>query len=447
MNTMFDWSGIFSTARIITVDDSIVRQKVTCHSSKSIGDYRSPFERDYGRVVYSSLFRRLAGKTQILPETGIDHVRNRLTHSIEVSNIAGSILREVDRILVAKRGLRLHRLDDAYWVVRTAGLAHDIGNPPYGHAGEKAIREWGERYFKKHPEFRMVAADFVHFDGNAQSFRLLSRNDLGVSDDVCLTATSLAAIVKYPYSVGDRRARGGKFNAFKTEVDILDAVMSQMNLGDTNGYFRRHPLSFVLEAADDTSYNLSDLEDAVYMGIITQEVKNGLFQELLQRNSKPRKISMSRSAMQSAVATVLIKGYAQAFVNSMEDVFTNRLFDGHALEAALPKNIREWLSEVDAIREQIVSDLSVKGAEESGARLIKKMLDEMAKIVSYVGQGEDSKPEKRVLTLVKQTFGEEFFRVNRDRPKEWWLHAILDYVSGMTDAYLQKLGRSGASRG
>lgn len=194
-------------------------------------------------------------------------------------------------------------------------------------------------------------------------------------------------------------------------------------------------------------YNLSDLEDAVYMGIITQEVKNGLFQELLQRNSKPRKISMSRSAMQSAVATVLIKGYAQAFVNSMEDVFTNRLFDGHALEAALPKNIREWLSEVDAIREQIVSDLSVKGAEESGARLIKKMLDEMAKIVSYVGQGEDSKPEKRVLTLVKQTFGEEFFRVNRDRPKEWWLHAILDYVSGMTDAYLQKLGRSGASRG
>lgn len=436
---MFDWDEIFSAARIETVDDSIVSQKVTCHSLKTVGDCRSPFERDYDRVIYSSLFRRLAGKTQILPDAKIDHVRNRLTHSIEVSDIAGSILREVGHLLQERNGLRLRRMEDAYWVVRTAGLAHDIGNPPYGHAGEQAIRSWGKRYFEKHPELMTVALDFMRFDGNAQGFRLLSRNDLGVSDGISLTATSLAAIVKYPYSVCDSRAKNGKFNAFKTEVDVLDAIMAEVNLNEPNGYFRRHPLSFILEAADDVAYLLSDLEDAVYMEIITQDEKNALFRELLMRSSFPRKISTSKSAMQSAVATILVKGYAKAFYNSMGQIFTDRLFDGYALELALPKNIREWMMDVGVIRKRIINSSYVKEAEERGEKLIITMLDKMVKIVPYVGVNGRGTPKTQTAALISKTFGTEFFNTNRMQPKEWWLHAILDYVSGMTDAYLQEL--------
>lgn len=436
---MFDWDEFFSAARIETVDDSIVKQKVTCHSLKTAGDCRSPFERDYGRVIYSSLFRRLAGKTQALPDTKIDHVRNRLTHSIEVSDIAGSILREVGYLLLERNGLKLCRMEDAYWVVRTAGLAHDIGNPPYGHAGERAIRTWGTCYFERHPELMTVASDFMRFDGNAQSFRLLSRNDLGVSDGISLTATSLAAIVKYPYSVSDQRAMSGKFNAFKTEADILDAIMSEVKLNEPNGYFRRHPLSFILEAADDMAYVLSDLEDAVYMEIISQDEKNVLFQELLMRNSKQRKISMSKSAMQSAVATILVKGYAKAFYNSIERIFTDRLFDGHALELALPKNVREWMTDVGRIRKRIINSEYVKVAEKRGEKLIVTMLDRMVGIMPYVGMNGRGKPKVQVATLIRKTFGNEFFNANKTQSAEWWLHAILDYVSGMTDAYLQEL--------
>lgn len=433
------WTRLFVRDRITSASDGPISQNVFARPLRdSLSRGRSDFERDYCRIVYASQFRRLANKTQVLPDSGIDHVRNRLTHSIEVSTVASSIFREYERRLEKHRGLKIAQASDAHWVLRTAGLAHDLGNPPYGHAGEKAIRKWAVNFFASHQQYRVLARDFKFFDGNAQSFRLLSRDDLGFCDGIVLTLTSLAAIVKYPYSVCDKRAEGGKFNAFKTENDILDLVMDRHGLKCEGDYYRRHPLSFFLEAADDVSYILSDMEDAVYAGIITDEEKNRLFTELAYPEIKGRTLSTSRQAIQSAVASILVNGYARAFYDSQRDIFTNRFFSGHDLENALPKEIRDWLPEVKALRDKIIEDGHVRDAETHGAKMISHVLDVLVRVLPFVGPGSKT-PTTRIRQIIENSFGLGFFEKNKRKQDIWWLHVILDYVSGMTDGFLETL--------
>lgn len=435
------WAKLFVSDRITSATDGPVQQKVFARPLRDASSRgRSDFERDYCRVAYASQFRRLAGKTQVLPETKIDHVRNRLTHSIEVSTVASSIFREYESRIEKRRGLKISQSSDAHWVLRTAGLAHDLGNPPYGHAGEQAIRSWANVFFASNPQYRVLSRDFKLFDGNAQSFRLLSRDDLGFCDGIGLTLTSLAAIVKYPYSVCDRRADKSKFNAFKTENDILDLVMSRHGLKCSADYYRRHPLSFFLEAADDVAYILSDIEDAVYAGIISDEEKNKLFAELAKPEEKSRRLDVSRQAIQSAVASILINGYAKAFYDSQDEIFSNRQFSGHDLEDALPKGVRDWLPEVKALRGKIIAGNDIKHAESHGSEMISCVLDAMVKILPYVGHANKTLSIK-VRRIVTSSFGLEFFEKNRLKPDIWWLHVILDYVSGMTDGFLEALSR------
>lgn len=436
---MNSWNKLFISDRITSVSDGIVKQEVSAmplRGSSSTG--RTDFERDYCRVAYSSQFRRLAGKTQILPETKIDHVRNRLTHSVEVSTIASSIFREYETRLERKQGVKIPQSSDAHWVLRTAGLAHDLGNPPYGHAGENAIREWARGFFGRHPQYSILERDFELFDGNAQSFRLLSRDDLGFCSGISLTLTSLAAIVKYPYSVSDKRSNVGKFNAFRTENDVLDLVMSRHDLKCPNGYYRRHPLSFFLEAADDIAYILSDIEDAVYAGIITDEAKAKLYAELTKPEAAGRRVEAGRQVIQSAVASVLINGYAKAFYDSQNEIFTNRHFTEHELEDALPKGVRDWLPGVKSLRKRIIVANDVKNAETRGAQMISQILNALVEILPYVG-GSEKSVDFETLRIIDRSFGCEFFERNKHRADIWWLRMILDYVSGMTDKFLDDI--------
>lgn len=435
---MINWSKLFIPDRIASVSEDPVVQRVYAKQlSKSRSRGRSDFERDYCRVAYASQFRRLAGKTQILPASEIDHVRNRLTHSIEVSTIASSIFREYERRLERDCNQKILQSSDAHWVLRTAGLAHDLGNPPYGHAGEQAIRTWAKDFFTTNPQYSVIERDFILFDGNAQSFRLLSRDDFGFCDGIGLTLTSLATIVKYPYSVNDKRADNGKFNAFKTENDVLDTVMSRHGLKSHDGYYRRHPLSFFLEAADDIAYILSDLEDAVYAGIITDEQKDRLFAELAQPGLTNKSLYTTSRGIQSAVAEILINGYAKAFYESQEEIASNRLFTGHDLEAALPRMVRDWLPGVKSLRGRIIANVDVQEDERRGAIIISNVLDALVKILQYVGTSSIS-PSIDAICMIRNTIGYEFFENNKTKPAVWWLHIILDYVSGMTDAFLLK---------
>ena len=231
------------------------------------GTGRMELERDYDRILFATPTRRLADKTQVFPMEENDSVRTRLTHSHEVSNLARSIgvriaFEHADRVfgpnheqLSVKRNIPS--------LLAAVGLAHDLGNPPFGHQGEIAMQQWFSDFKSKNGNDE-TALDFLKFDGNAQTFRLLTQ--LQVLNDrfgLNLTVATLAALIKYPsvYGTGDK---GGfkKFGIFKSEEYIVKEVWE--NTGLSAGI--RHPLAYIMEACDDIAYSVIDAEDTVKKG-------------------------------------------------------------------------------------------------------------------------------------------------------------------------------------
>jgi dGTPase len=252
---MLEWSKLLNH----------VRRKELHGSKESMGTGvgRTEFERDYDRIVLATPTRRLADKTQVFPMEAHDSVRTRLTHSYEVSNLARSIgvrlafdypervFGEAHEQLLVKRNIPS--------LLAAVGLAHDLGNPPFGHQGEVAIQQWFTEVIKKEAE-----VDFLEFDGNAQTFRLLTR--LQVLNDqfgLNLALGTLAALLKYP-SVYGSSSKGGfkKFGIFRSEAHIVEEIWTQTGL--VAGI--RHPLAYVMEACDDIAYSIIDAEDTIKKG-------------------------------------------------------------------------------------------------------------------------------------------------------------------------------------
>ncbi|MEM7314896.1 MAG: dGTP triphosphohydrolase, partial [Planctomycetota bacterium] len=233
-------------------------------------DFRSAFEADYDRVSFSTAFRRLARKTQVHPLAQNDQVHNRLTHSIEVAAV-GRTLSRMLADLMRRRGEPIidapTTCDDLAWIMQAACLVHDIGNPPFGHAGEFAIREWvAEHADVVFPQSQSVSqgtqTDLRIFEGNAQGFRLAARTD-NQQGYMRLTYATLGSMVKYPWvSTSPQAEEQGKFNCFSTEQSIFQGIWEQLGLIRDDGSYARHPLSFLSEAADDICYRIVDLEDA-----------------------------------------------------------------------------------------------------------------------------------------------------------------------------------------
>lgn len=226
---------------------------------------RTEIERDYDRILFAAPTRRLADKTQVFPMEENDSVRNRLTHSHEVSNLARSIGVRLafdcpDRVFGPNHEqLGVKRNVPA--LLAAVGLAHDLGNPPFGHQGEAAIRQWFIEKFKNNEE---IEYDFLEFDGNAQTFRLLTRLQL-LNDryGLNLTVATLAALIKYPSIYGSGGKKGfKKFGIFKSEAEIIETVWQHTGLGAGI----RHPLAYIMEACDDIAYSIIDAEDTVKKG-------------------------------------------------------------------------------------------------------------------------------------------------------------------------------------
>ena len=245
------------------------------HYDDKKGGVRSEFERDYDRMVFSSPFRRLQNKTQVFPLPGSIFVHNRLTHSLEVSCVGRSLANEIALRLIQKYNDepwrdKLLRMGE---IVAAACLAHDLGNPPFGHSGEKTIgayfsegkgRELRERFTDSQ------WADLVHFEGNANSFRTLVHQFNGRRPGgFAMTYSTLASIVKYPYSsvcAGDK----GKFGFFTTEKSEFAKIAERLGLiklGEER--YARHPLVYLVEAADDICYQVMDIEDGHKLRIIS----------------------------------------------------------------------------------------------------------------------------------------------------------------------------------
>ncbi len=251
--------------------DRIVTQKRFHQGRRSSLDERSEFERDYDRIVYASPFRRLQDKAQVFPLEHNDFIRTRLTHSLEVSTLGRSLGRHVGNRLARARGAPVSG-DDLGTIVATTCLAHDIGNPPFGHFGEDAIRRWfSERTDLLEPLSPEQRADFVHFDGNAQGLRILMFvHSLGSRTGLNLTLTTLASFMKYTvpaHQLDPGRKFRRKPGFFQSEAAQVERIHEELGLEG-----RRHPLAFLMEAADDIAYSVADIEDGLKKRVLRHEV-------------------------------------------------------------------------------------------------------------------------------------------------------------------------------
>ena len=247
--------------------------------SESVSQLRRPdrteFESDIDRIVFSSSFRRLGRKTQVHPLAANDHVHTRLTHSLEVSRVGSALGKALANQLRRSHDKYAHSLpaeitpDDIGNIVQAACLAHDLGNPPFGHAGEEAIIHWFDQNRDALPN--VMQEDFRHdvnsLEGNAQGFRIITQLENHLfTGGLRLTYATLGAFQKYPWT---SRKREKKFGAYISEEPILDRVFAELGLERRGVHgWCRHPLAHLVEAADDICYAIIDIEDAVELGII-----------------------------------------------------------------------------------------------------------------------------------------------------------------------------------
>src|SRR5258706_7011627 len=309
---MMNWDQLLSAHRFSKTEDGRPAEPPTTDP------FRSPFEADYDRVVYSTPFRRLARKTQVHPLALNDHVHTRLTHSLEVASVGRSLARRLAKFL-EQRNEMPETIDghDLAWIAQSACLAHDIGNPPFGHAGEFAVREWVDDHqdivFGDQIGAENVALrnDFLIFEGNAQGFRLAARGDNPETGYMRLTFATLGAMIKYPWDSSDVRAvNKRKFNVYSTELEHFHLLVEEMSMRSASGTPARHPLSFLTEAADDICYRILDLEDAVEMRIVPEQRVRSVF------------VSMCSIAPNEAASLAEIRGQAiRALIEDAWKVF------------------------------------------------------------------------------------------------------------------------------
>lgn len=276
---------------------------------------RSPFHKDYDRIIFSQSFRQLNRKTQVHPLTQHDGIHTRLTHSLEVSCIGRSLG------MLAAEKIKDHlpvwiSPADVGAIIQAACLAHDIGNPPFGHAGEYAIREWFDD--ASHGNFLQALsaeeqADVRQFEGNAQGLRLLTKIDYHPNDGgMRLTYATLGAYLKYPWlsktiaSQGDRPAsQRAKFGCYQSEKEVLQQIAEQLGLIQLGEYhYCRHPLTYLLEAADDICYALIDLEDGIVLNMLSYEEVEPIFLDLIANYGRPEELSIPSSTWQQKIAAL-----------------------------------------------------------------------------------------------------------------------------------------------
>lgn len=405
--------------------------------------FRSPFETDFDRIVYSGPFRRLSRKTQVHPMAMNDQVHTRLTHSLEVASVGRSLGHRLGKFLRARNDIPDGREADIVWIIQAACLAHDIGNPPFGHAGEYAIREWvkghPDEVFGNLPVSDGLRADWEIFEGNAQGFRIAARGDNPAAGYLRLTFATLGAMIKYPWDSTDPRARQrGKFNVFSSEREMFWEMAERMglNMGGARGVVR-HPLSFLSEAADDICYRILDLEDAAELGILEE------------RRVREILLSMFESASYQGAPVAVLRGEAiQALINGVWRVFERdypRIMNGDReedLKSSLEPSLLEAVEKIKRAYTEIFADRT-KVAAELGAyktlgRIIKAVCFATRRLAAAKNYRECGFLAQRCLELA---WGERYAVENEARPYEWWLHQVMDYVSGLTDNYSRQLSR------
>ena len=407
-------------------------------------DDRTEFKRDYDRLIFSAPFRRLQNKTQVFPLPGSIFVHNRLTHSLEVASVGMSLGNDVAQQLILKHPeLKDTLFQEIGQIVATACLAHDLGNPPFGHSGEKAIQSYfiegaGSNLQREvSPEFW---SDLTHFEGNANAFRLLTHQFQGRRPGgFVMTYSTLASIVKYPFS-STASGKKGKFGFFTTEKDnyrrIAEelGIICQSEIGEPLKY-ARHPLVYLVEAADDICYEIMDIEDAHKLKIIsyedTMKLLLGFFGEEDQQRIQMRIIEEGVTDdnekvvyLRACVIGKLENECVRVFVEHEDDIL-NGTFNGSLIDHISTLQQEAYKRCIQFSVSRIYKSRPVLDVELSGYQIMQTLLEKFIEAAVH--------PER---FYSKQLISRVSSQYNINAPSlETRLMAVIDYISGMTDVY------------
>ncbi|WP_111655391.1 deoxyguanosinetriphosphate triphosphohydrolase [Isoalcanivorax indicus] len=419
---------------------------------------RTAFVRDHDKIIFSGAFRRLARKTQVHPLATNDHVHNRLTHSLEVSCVGRTLGIRVGERLEQQRLLPSDTgPTDLGDIVQSACLAHDIGNPPFGHTGERAIRAWfgerGKRYLDTLPPEQ--ASDLAIFEGNAQGFRILTKSEYHQYDDgMRLTYATLGAFLKYPWlsatSLQEACPRPAKYSAFLAEADAFREVARATGLTpQAADIYARHPLAYLVEAADDFCYAIIDLEDGLEMDLLHWDEVHALLAPAIPDSEEVRRLLHSdlrvgrkAALLRGKIIERFIEAGVEAFMANHDRLLAGKL-DGDLISHCEPA-VRDVVENAKQLARTKVFEHPRKVELEIGAfEVIGKLLDGLIDAVASHASGDASNfRHQRIIDLIgRHSFPPEMATLPVEQRTYQCMMRALDFLAGMTDDYATYLAK------
>ena len=411
---------------------------------------RSPFHKDHDRVIFSGAFRRLGRKTQVHPVSSNDLIHTRLTHSLEVSCVGRSLGMLVAQMLRGQMP-QWSEPSDLGMIVQSACLAHDIGNPPFGHSGEDAIRHWFTQARERgwlDGMSEAQQADFLNFEGNAQGFRVLTQLEYHQFDGgMRLTYATMGAFLKYPWTsahISSSGAKAHKFGCYQSELPLLQNIAERLGLPQLdNERWARHPLVYLVEAADDSCYGLLDLEDGIEMGLLEYVEVERLLLDLVGDDLPATFVQLGQNESRRKLAVLrgkaiehLTQATAAAFVQHQQQLLAG------TLPGDLVQHMRDpakscILAAKQLARERIFQDKR-KTLHEIGAySTLETLLNACCGAVVQFHSGQRlSFKNHRIFDLLGNSAphpGQDIYQS---------FLRVIDYIGGMTDSYAAQTANS-----
>ena len=387
---------------------------------KEQDETRLGFEVDYDRIIFSSEFRSLQDKTQVVPLSKTDFVHTRLTHSLEVSVVGRSLGRQVGKQLLEQhphlQNIHGYQFNDFGAIVAAAALAHDIGNPPFGHSGEKAIGAYfkeGEGQQFKNELSEKEYQDFCDFEGNANGFKILTESREGRKGGLRLSYATLGAFMKYPKASLPKKPTAHiadkKYGFFQSEVDTFSAVAEELGLAirdKANQSYARHPLAYLVEAADDICYTIIDFEDGINLGLIEEEYALEYLIKLVKNTINTKKYNALKttqdrvSYLRALAVGTLIEEAVQIFIDN-EDRILSGEFDTGLLDVC---SYQAQISDIiDISIKNVYESSEVINKEIAGYKVLDGLLNVLVKVAANSYFGKSSNYDKLIIKALPET--------------------------------------------
>ena len=410
---------------------------------------RLGFEVDYDRIIFSSAFRSLQDKTQVIPLSKTDFIHTRLTHSLEVSVVGRTLGRRVGKVLL-ERHPKLKELgytfNDFGAIVAAASVTHDIGNPPFGHSGEKAIGEYfktGNGLQYKNQLSDLEYQDLIDFEGNANGFKILTESREGVFGGLRLSYATLGAFIKYPKESLPKKPTNHivdkKYGFFQSEKEAFLDVATDLGLQkkESNGIsYYRHPLAYLVEAADDICYTIIDFEDGINLGLIDEDYALEYMIMLVKDAIDSKKYHSLQhtkdriSYLRALAIGVLINEAVTIFLDNEEAILNGSFNKGLLDKCKYEAQINDILN-ISA--DKIYNSKDVVEKEVAGYKIIADLLDVFVTALNNKYNGTQSNYDILVLNLLPDEYRQEK-EMLYDRVMQ-----ICSYVSGLSDSFAIRL--------